>query len=167
MGLDGDNLLKRLQPVVRPCGPEFEPRGGTPSGSGDFARLIELAAVGELVSGRPVTHDRSVVLDRSQLEQLSRACDALESAGIEQGAVLMKDRTFLIDVSQRIIQRELGPDDQGRVHALGGIVRMCSKEEDGEQAPESTARLPRRAAIPAVPPGILAQLERGSGPLDG
>jgi hypothetical protein len=166
MSLDGDHLLKRLQPVVRPCGLEFEPRGGTPSGSGDFARLIELAAAGELVSGRPVSHQRSTCLDRSELDQLSRACDALESAGIEHGAVLMNERTFLIDVATRVIQRELGPEDQGRVHTLGGIVRMLSEEKDGEKASETPAHLPRRQAISAVPPGVLAQLERG-GPLEG
>ena len=166
MGLDGDHLLKRLQPVVRPCGPDFKPRGSGAHASEDFARLIELAANGELVSGRPVSHERTPGLDRYQREQLSRACDALESAGIERGGVLMNDRTFLLDVSGRTVLRELGPKDQGCVQELGGIVWLRAKE-DSEQASQSVARLARMAAIPALPPGVLAQLERGSGPVPG
>lgn len=162
MAFDSDHLLKRLQPVVRPCGPNFQPRTDTGSFGSDFTQFIELAAQGELTSGRPVTHPPSAELTMEQRAQLSRACDALESAGIERGGVLVHERMFLVDVPGRSVLHELGPEDAGAVQKLGGIVAVQASAEPHE-ATSDVSRLARQAAIPAVPPGVLAQLERGSG----
>ena len=57
---------------------------------------------------------------------------------------------------------ELGPEDAGAVQKLGGIVAVQASAEPHETTSD-VSRLARQAAIPAVPPGVLAQLERGSG----
>ena len=161
MGLDGDHLLKRLQPVVRPCGPEFPPRHRDPIEQADFARLVEMASRGEIASGRPVTARTQDTLDRPRLDRLSTVCDALEAAGLERGAVLMEGRVWVLDVPERAIADEVRHEDAGTVKALGGVVRVLGPdEEDLETAPSGPQ--PRNLrANPAVPPGILAQLERG------
>jgi hypothetical protein len=162
MGFDGDHLLKRLQPVVRPCGPEFRPRGGRAPGDADFTQLIDMASRGELASGRPVSTPSGGALDRDRLDRLSTACDALESRGIERGAVLMDGRAFVLDVASRSVVRELSADDAGNVEELGGVIRVLGPDERDAEAgpPNGTPRTLR--ANPAVPPGVLAQLERGS-----
>lgn len=157
MSLDGDHLLKRLQPVVRPCGPEFDPPPR--AGSGDFTRLIQLAASGGLVSGRPVDAGGCPSLDDAQLAELSRGCDALEAEGIRDGAILLDGRAFLMTVPSRSVTREMGADDVGRVHALEGIVLIGALQEQGDA---QEARSGGMQAIPAVPPGVMDQLDRAS-----
>ena len=162
MGLDGDHLLKRLHPVVRPCGPEFPPRRkGTLEGAG-FEELIEMASQGQLASGRPVVASVAHELDQDRLDRLSTACDALEAAGIERGAVLMEGRAFLMDVPGREILREVVREDAGTVESLAGVLRVLGPDESGV-AESTTAPAPRTLrANPAVPPGVLAQLERAA-----
>ena len=162
MSFDGDHLLKRLHPVVRPYGPEFPPRRrGTLEGAG-FDQLIEMASRGELASGRPVEAARLHQLDQDRLDRLSTACDALEAAGIERGAVLMEGRAFLMDVPSREILREVGREDAGSVESLAGVVRVLGPDETSPETSEPS-RPPRTLrANPAVPPGVLAQLERAA-----
>ena len=164
MAFDGDHLLKRLQPVVRPCGPDFPPHRGSALENARFTRLIEMASRGELASGRPVRGARTERLDQQRLDRLSTACDALEAAGIDRGAVLMEGRAFLFDVSDRVLLREVGREDAGTVESLSGVVRVLGPDEtEGQEPPAGPAPRTLRAN-PAVPPGVLAQLERGNSP---
>lgn len=162
MGLDGDHLLKRLHPVVRPCGPEFPPRRRSTFERAGFEQLIEMASRGQLASGRPVGSSVPHELDQNRLDRLSTACDALEAAGIERGAVLMEGRAFLMDVSGREILREVGREDAGTVESLAGVVRVLGPDESS--AKDSPPSQPPRTlrAHSAVPPGVLAQLERAA-----
>ena len=161
MAFDGDHLLKRLQPVVRPCGPEFRPRGSDVGGA-DFAALVAMASRGELASGRPVQQPRNSRLEQGHLDRLSTACDAFEAAGMQHGIVLMDSRAFQLEVAGRTLIGELGPEDVGKVTDTEGVIRLdgpdASASEEAFDAPG-----PRIRAIPAVPPGVLTQLERAPG----
>ena len=163
MGFDGDHLLKRLQPVVRPCGPEFRPRGPGSPADADFAQLVAMASRGELASGRPVAQQAGGALDQDRLDRLSTACDALEASGLDLGAVLMEGRAFLMDVRLRTVIREFGADDAGNVQELGGVIRVLGPDE-AAGAPSALEGQRTLRADPAVPPGVLEQLERGNGP---
>ena len=137
MSFDGDHLLKRLQPVIGTGRvPSTDARSGG-VGEGEFARIIRLANDGTLDSGRVVDVDRRFVLDAEQLAGVGRACDSLESAGLDDGIVLLGGRAFLVEVSERKIMDELGPDQTGRVQTVGGVVLVepmsASIPEDSDE----------------------------------
>ena len=161
MGLDGDHLLKRLQPVIRPRALDQRPRGDVASKGDDFARLIEMASRGQIATGRPIEHASVSELDQDRLDRLGTACDALESAGMRRGAVMMEGRAFLIDVADRSILNELGTEDAGAVQELEGVIRVLGPDEGNEDT-SSDSIVPIFRANPAVPPGVLAQLERSA-----
>ena len=125
MSFDGDHLLKRLRPVVGPT--SLTSSGNHTSGApeGEFARIIRLAHDGTLDSGRDVDVDQ-FVLDAQQLLGIGRACDSLESAGLDDGIVLLGGRAFLVEVGSRRITGELGADQAGRVQTVGGVVLVES-----------------------------------------
>ena len=74
---------------------------------------------------------------------------------------MMEGRTFLMDVASREILGELGPEDAGAVQKLDGVIRVLGPEEQiGGVEGDSDPIVPIHRANPAVPPGVLAQLER-------
>ena len=96
MSFDGDHLLKRLQPVIgigRVASTDGRSSGAA---EGEFARIIRLANDGTLDSGRVVDVDRRFTLDAEQLAGIGRACDSLESAGLDDGIVLLGGRAFVV-----------------------------------------------------------------------
>ena len=108
MSFDGDHLLKRLQPVIgigRVASTDGRSSGAA---EGEFARIIRLANDGTLDSGRVVDVDRRFTLDAEQLAGIGRACDSLESAGLDDGIVLLGGRAFVVEVSERKIMDETG-----------------------------------------------------------
>ena len=72
---------------------------------------------------------------------------------------MMEGRAFLIDVADRSILRELGAEDAGSVQELEGVVRVLGPDE-GNETSSTEPIVPIFRANPAVPPGVLAQLER-------
>ena len=74
----------------------------------------------------------------------------------------MEGRAFVLDVGSRSVVRELSAEDAGNVEELGGVIRVLGPDERGAEAvpPNGTPRTLR--ANPAVPPGVLAQLERAA-----
>ncbi|MAB27885.1 MAG: hypothetical protein CMJ53_01140 [Planctomycetaceae bacterium] len=156
MSFDGDHLLKRLQPVIGTGRVASTDGRSGAVGEGEFARIIRLANDGTLDSGRVVDVDRRFVLDAEQLAGIGRACDSLESAGLDDGIVLLGGRAFLVEVSERKIMDELGSDQTGRVQTVGGVVLVepmsvsipeDSDEDDvqaaGGQADSARPRLDR------------------------
>ena len=133
MAFDGDHLLKRLQPVVRPTSDTAVHTRTQSRVEGEFARIIRLANDGTLDSGRVVDVDRRLVLDAEQLSGIGRACDSLESAGLDDGIVLLAGRAFVVEVAGRKITDELGPDQTGRVQAVGGVVLVEPMEAPSAQ----------------------------------
>ncbi len=144
MSFDGDHLLKRLQPVIgigRVASTDGRSSGAA---EGEFARIIRLANDGTLDSGRVVDVDRRFTLDAEQLAGIGRACDSLESAGLDDGIVLLGGRAFVVEVSERKIMDELGSDQTGRVQTVGGVVLVepmsaSTPGDSGEEAAEGSS----------------------------
>ena len=74
---------------------------------------------------------------------------------------MMEGRAFLIDVADRSILNELGTEDAGAVQELEGVIRVLGPDEGNEDT-SSDSIVPIFRANPAVPPGVLAQLERSA-----
>lgn len=165
MGLDGDHLLKRLRPVAAPA--SSAPAGGTRGAfglDGAFARLIRLAESDQLDSQRPVDSP-STQLSEEQLQKIGRACDSLESAGLDDGLVLLGGRAFVVDVAERSIRQELEDSDSGVVQSLGGVVlveALAGGEADGDRG--SGAPLPPLSANTAFHPDLVRARLAGEGP---
>lgn len=144
MSFDGDHLLKRLQPVIgigRVASTDGRSSGAA---EGEFARIIRLANDGTLDSGRVVDVDRRFTLDAEQLAGIGRACDSLESAGLDDGIVLLGGRAFVVEVSERKIMDELGSDQTGRVQTVGGVVLVepmstSTPGDSGEEGAEDSS----------------------------
>ena len=144
MSFDGDHLLKRLQPVIgigRVASTDGRSSGAA---EGEFARIIRLANDGTLDSGRVVDVDRRFTLDAEQLAGIGRACDSLESAGLDDGIVLLGGRAFVVEVSERKIMDELGSDQTGRVQTVGGVVLVepmsaSTPGDSGEEGAEGSS----------------------------
>lgn len=166
MGLDGDHLLKRLRPVAAPAtsSPPGTARGAS-GFDGTFARLIRLAEGGRLDSQRPVNASSTQQLSEEQLESIGRACDSLESAGLDDGLVLLGGRAFIVEVADRSIRQELDESDSGVVQSLGGVVlveAMANGEVEGD--PGSGAPLPPLSANTAFHPDLVGARLAGEGP---
>ena len=151
MGLDGDHLLKRLRPVGTPgvlpsCGPR-----GASDPDGAFARLIRLAESDALDSQRPIRSSSAQHLSEEQRQKIGRACDSLESAGLDDGLVLLGGRAFVVETAGRTIRRELMETDAGAIHPLGGVVLVegpAESESDAESGPVvPVAPLPANTAF--------------------
>ena len=167
MSLDGDHLLKQLRPgggVVRATAPA---RSATSAAEGAFARMIRLAESDSIDSQRPMQSAGSCALDEQQLQKIGRACDSLESAGLDDGLVLLGGRAFVVETAERTILRELGDSDTGAVQALGGVVLVEGIEDtDASDGGSSGLPVPRLQANPAFHPDLLASRIAGSGPAE-
>ena len=144
MSFDGDHLLKRLQPVIGIGRVSSTDGRSSGAAEGEFARIIRLANDGTLDSGRVVDVDRRFTLDAEQLAGIGRACDSLESAGLDDGIVLLGGRAFVVEVSERKIMDELGSDQTGRVQTVGGVVLVepmstSTPGDSGEEGAEDSS----------------------------
>lgn len=146
MGLDGDHLLKRLRPVAGPtASPSVKPHG-TPESDGAFARLIRLAESDLLDSQRPVVSTGTHELSEEHLQKIGRACDSLESAGLDDGLVLLGGRAFVVEIAGRSIRQELTETDAGSIHSLGGVVLVEGMDETPSSAESGSG-----APVPPLP----------------
>ena len=155
MAFDGDHLLKRLQPVVRPMPASPADRRTSGAVEGEFARIIRLAHDGRLDSGRAIDVDRRFVIDADQMAGIGRACDSLESAGLDDGIVLLGGRAFVVEVAGRKIMDELGADQTGRVQAVGGVVlvepvAVSSADEAASDDAEAAHEQAESAVLPRL-----------------
>ncbi|MAJ47846.1 MAG: hypothetical protein CBC35_11370 [Planctomycetes bacterium TMED75] len=165
MGLDGDHLLKRLRPVGGVLRPAPVATPVSPGPEGAFARLITLAESDSIDSQRPMSSPGAHELDEQQLQKIGRACDSLESAGLDDGLVLLGGRAFVVETSGRSIQRELGSADLGSVQSLGGVVLVEGPDSGTDDAEHrASAPVPRLQANTALHPDLLASRIAAEGP---
>ena len=164
MGLDANHLLRRLRPTGAPNLPVRSGSASSPGSIGEFARLISLAESDQIDSGRPVSGDGVSSLDPDQRRRIARACDSLESSGFEDGLVLLGGRAFVVETAGRTIQRELGSEDLGEVHDLGGIVMVEAPDTDDPSEPAPDGRVPRLSANTALHPDLVGRHRDGRHP---
>jgi len=138
MNLDAVQLLKRLEPAVRPLptAPPSSERGRAiqPLESQPFAALMDQARRGELASGQNVRDARQsceAQFSPAQLSRLAEAGDRAESAGAKTVAILLDGHAYVMDVAERSIIRELTAAPQQSVERVDAFIRA---DEPAEQA---------------------------------
>ena len=159
MRVDSRQLLRRLEPAVRPAGPGPLQAGTTPIDRAGFDDLLARAASGEFRSGREL--DDAVLeepLDPAVRERISRIADAAEAAGHERILVIAGDLPLVLEVSDRRVERELesSPEDGDSVDRLQTIeaavrLRLDDESQDDHKSP----------VIHVVPPAIADAILAG------
>ena len=157
MNIDPRQLLRRLEPAVRPAG-IVSAEGRASVATADFDDLLARAADGEFASGRSIDQAglEAPVEDRFA-ERLAGIADAAEAAGYERVLVIAEDRPLLLEVAERRIDGELPADDASATPLLpiDAAVRLGG---DAEAAP-TTATGPVATSLPT---GIVEALEHAS-----
>ena len=110
MSLNAAQLLKQLEPAVRP-------RVAPPSGAAahgtletqSFEQLLSMASRGQVSSGRQIETaiELEPPLDPSQLERLAAAADQAQAAGSRRALMVIDGRSVVLDVQSRTIVGEL------------------------------------------------------------
>lgn len=129
MRVDAFKLLRRLEPVVRPCG--LSSVVANPSiATAAFDDLLASAQRGELASGRIVDDSKlDTPLDGYVTERLGRIADAAEVAGFARVLVASCDRTLVLDVANRMLEGELTSASGESFHRVDAAVRVLSEAE--------------------------------------
>lgn len=162
MNLDARQLLRRLEPAVRPAGVGVAGTGRAPLDRAGFDDLLARAAGGEFASGRPVDQGSlDEPLDESFRERLAHVADAAETAGFETVLVVVEDRPLILEVGDRRLAAELGPVDGDALRPVDAAVRLVADEAgrrtDQQDTRRNTAVGPTAATVPpAIAEAILA-----------
>ena len=129
-------LLKRLEPAVRPVAsgrvaaarPPFEARG--------FDQMLALVSDGRVSSGRKVTvaFEADPPLNEAQLDRLGAAADLAESSGASSAMMLIDGRGITLDVNERTLTDELTPTSSV-VNTVDAAVYVIDPERDHPSEP--------------------------------
>ncbi len=157
MTSDSLQLLKQLEPIVRPAyaGGSAPPTGALENQP--FDELLARARQGQVASGRTVTADRAGELSGEQVARLSSAADLAEASGAQRALLLMDGRGLLLDVASRVISAELSADDTSRLANLDAAVYV-----PGDDDASSPALLAPPSGV--APPGVGRQLDAAMRP---
>jgi hypothetical protein len=149
MTIDPRQLLRRLEPAVRPTGGiSATPRPSTADGG--FLELLSLAGSGGIDSARePVLAD-GAVLEPATLAQVGRALDLAQGRGARRAVLVAEGRTFIAEVAARRLERLETRDDFVFEEVDAAIVIR------GETAAYAARALGPRALPPR---GVAEQLE--------
>ncbi|MEE2972525.1 MAG: hypothetical protein VX672_05320 [Planctomycetota bacterium] len=159
MRTDSGQLLRRLEPVVRPTG--IGPIGSAPESieTAGFDDLLARAERGEFQSGRELD-DRVLrtPLDDRTRERMARIADAAETAGHGRILVIAEDRPILLEVAERRVEGELGRTAGGdapeeTLRPIDAAVRLRSLEHEDEPIIDGPSA---RIMPPAIADAILA-----------
>jgi hypothetical protein len=110
MSIDPRQLLRRLEPAVRPAGPGVA-RARTSAADGAFVELLSLAQDGGVESARELELADGATLEPSTLAHVARALDLAEGRGARRAVVVAEGRTFIADVPSRRLERLETRDD--------------------------------------------------------
>ena len=153
MTLDPSQLLRQLEPAVRPSfgAPSVAPaRPGLADQS--FQQLLTLASRGEIESGRQVqlAFEPNQSLDDEQLARLSTAADRAEASGAKRAMMLIDGRGFLLDVEQRTLNAELSAGAESRfADGLDAAVYVLGPDDQETE--------PLRPPAAQMPPAQVAR----------
>ncbi|MAD19144.1 MAG: hypothetical protein CMJ52_02850 [Planctomycetaceae bacterium] len=153
MNIDPRQLLRRLEPAVRPAG-VASPEGRRSIGIADFDELLSRAADGEFASGRSIDQARleSPIEDRFA-DRLSEIADAAQAAGYERILVIADQRPLLLDIADRRIDGELAADDASPAPLLP--IDAAVRLGEAEAAPASATG----PVATSLPNGIAEALQ--------
>lgn len=146
MKLKGADLLKRLEPAIRPVG-DVRLDGRTPLDEAEFAELLGLARRGLVASDRAIdARSLTAPLDTEALLRIGRALDLLEAAGMRTALVVYGPRPLVVDVASRTIEHELSAQESPSWWPVEAALRVVMPGEP----------LPSR--VPGPPQGVPASL---------
>ena len=149
MTIDPRQLLRRLEPAVRPAGESsVQPR--LSAADGDFLELLSLAKSGGVESGREAVVADGSTLEPATLAQVGRALDLAQSRGARRAAIVAEGRTYIADVATRRLER-LETRDEFIFEEVDAAFAIR-----GETATYATLPVGPRALPPL---GIAQQLE--------
>ncbi len=154
MNLDARQLLRRLEPAVRPAGTGRAGGGREPIDRAGFDDLLARAAGGEFASGRPI--DQSALdspLADGVRERLGQVADAAETAGYRSVLVVVDDRPLVLSVDDRRLEGELDAAEGDALRPIDAAVRLVVGDTDRI----TTVAGPSAASVPpAIAEAILA-----------
>jgi hypothetical protein len=110
MTIDPRQLLRRLEPAVRPAGPGAS-RSRASVADGGFTELLSLARDGAIESSREPELADGATLEPATLAQIARALDLAQGRGAQRAVVVAEGRTFIADVASRRLERLEARDD--------------------------------------------------------
>lgn len=157
MTIDASQLLRQLEPAVRPgTAPARLGKGQATLENQSFNELLSLASKGSIASGRQVNCNCDVneQLDNEQIDRLSAAADRAEATGAQKVLMLMDGRGFVMDISKRTVEAELSVEHQTSI--FKNIDTAIYVPAEGEQ-PQSILGPPGNRI---APPGVLQQQEQ-------
>ena len=158
MAIDPAQLLRRLEPAVRPSGASPVRRApGVPIEQRDFDSLLTLVASGDVHSGRPVRCDCELdpPLDDSQWQRLASAADQAEAEGSQRAVMILDGRALVMDVPERVIDTEVSA--QPRANSFTRVDAAVFVPGDGDATDRSLPPFPGTGLIPGA---VADQLER-------
>ena len=127
MAIDAHHLLRRLEPAIRQNAQVLP--GKAPLDRAEFDDLLARAERGELGSSRKVdTSAMDEPIEDEIQERLARVADAAEAAGYQRILVVADERSVLLDVRQRSLEKELSVADDERLHSVDAAVRIVSSD---------------------------------------
>jgi hypothetical protein len=135
MAIDPIQLLKQLEPAVRPgaaLGSARPPQA--PLEQRSFDELLSLVSTGSVHSGRPIAIADAAPLkdelDDDQKARLASAADTAEAAGARRAVMLIDGRGLVIDVAGRMIETELGAKQNRALTNVDAAVYVAARDEE-------------------------------------
>jgi hypothetical protein len=158
--IDASNLLRKLEPPVRPLSAPA-PIGGVrvPLEEQGFGEMLALVASGAIHSDRPLEiadgADLTAPIDDDDLARLAAAADLAESRGARRAVMLLGGRGVVVDVADRRVSGELTADPSRQLMEIDAAVYVTTADETAPAG--GTPIGPPGGGI--VPPAVARQLE--------
>ena len=155
MSTDALHMLKRLEPVIRP-GQAIACSSQVPLEQAGFEDLLARAERGEFESGRGIDTASGVDhLDEEMNSRIAKVADAAEAAGFNRVLVIADERSVLLEVPGRKIEKELVAVDQERLYSVDAAVRIISEKAMAESVEGIGS--PVHHPAHAQPPAAIAE----------
>ena len=155
MSIDPAQLLKRLEPPVRPgaaSGSTALPH--LPIEQQSFDQLLTLVASGDVRSDRPIelAFSPGDELSEEQMNRLAAAEDLAQTRGARRALMLIDGRGLVMDVAGRKLEAELASAEGGMIQGIDTAVYVAGDEE-------ALGGRPLMPGAGVIPPAVAAQIE--------
>ena len=162
MPIDPLQLLKRLEPAVRPVATGRAVGARPGFASQGFDQMLALVSDGRVSTGREITVGFAAdpPLEPDQLERLKSAADVAESAGATTALMLIDGRGISLDVGQRTLTDEL-TSETTVLDGVDAAVYVIDPERDRPTAPLRPGMGIWGSGL--MPPGVASQFTASGG----
>jgi len=162
MAIDPTQLLRKLEPAVRPTGsPATTRRPHAPFEKQSFDQLLTMVSSGSVNGGKPVMIDPHAdlkdELDDGQLDRLTCAADMVEASGARRAVMLIDGRGLILDVSGRRLTAELSVEPASQLINIDAAVYVAGEDETSA----ISGAPPAFPGSGLIPPEVARQFEPG------